>query len=518
MTEKEAGKNPPAGKPDLKLCDIPIDEYKHESFVIVLFGAAGDYTKRMLMPSLYHLFCDKVLQGDFSVLGYGLPAMKEEEYRTYIREALNVYSPIRILEDEWNRFSAHLFYISADFSSDDGFSRLNALINDKCPPAGSRKKEVIFYFAVPPVAAPEIVRQMQRYHLCSEGIEPRLVMEKPFGRDRASAARLNETILQVFKENQVYRVDHYLGKEPVQNIIFLRFTNSIFEGLWGRDYIDHVEITVAEQLGVEHRGAFYEETGVVRDVVQNHLMHLLAVIAMEPPARFEADLIRDERVKVIKAIRHMDDGYISRFMVRGQYGPGKIAGKPVRGYREEDMVSPASPAATFFAAKMYIDNPRWSGVPFFIRTGKRLEKKITEIIVHFKKSSLDVFQEACEGMSHNNLRLGVQPDEHISLGISVKCPGTGNQPYPVTMDFRYEEAFPFERHTAHERIILDCLKNDLMLFARQDGVEALWDVVDPINRLWERTPPEFPNYPSGSWGPPEAEALIRSEGYSWGSV
>ena len=502
-------------KPDLKLCDIPIAEYKYESFVLVIFGGAGDYTKRMLMPSLYHLYCDGALKGRFSVIGFGMPAMNEDDYRTYIRNALNVFSPIRILEGEWKSFSEHLFYISADFANEEGFQTLDAMIGDKCSPDEKQKKEVIYYFAVPPDAAPTIITKLQHHRLCENGIEAKMVMEKPFGRDCASAEKLNGMILETFKEKQVYRVDHYLGKEPVQNIIFLRFTNSIFEPLWNRNYIDHVEITVAEQLGVEHRGLFYEETGVVRDVVQNHLMHLVALVAMEPPASFDADLIREEKVRVIKATRPMNDDYISRFIVRGQYASGEIDGRKVSGYRDEEKVSRSSNVSTFFAAKIYIDTPRWADVPFFVRTGKRLKQKVTEIMIHFKKLSLNIFQEACDYMNPNSLRLGVQPNEDISMRISVKCPGTGNQPYPVTMDFRYEEAFPFERHSAHERIILDCVKGDLMLFARQDSVEAMWDVVDPINRLWEKVAPEFPNYPAGSWGPSEADDLIKGEGYSW---
>jgi len=501
-------------KPSQEFCDISIKEYKYESFIVVIFGGAGDYTKRMLIPSFYHLFCDGILRGDFSMIGLGLPAMNEDEYRNYIRNALDIFSAVSITEDHWNDFSGHLRYISSSFQDDQGYIKLMSMMNGKCGLDSGQEREIIFYFAVPPTAAPIILRKLKEHELCT-GARPKLLMEKPFGSDKRTAEDLNSLILDVFSEDQVYRVDHYLDKEPVQNIIFLRFANRIFEKLWTREQIEYVEITVAENLGVEHRGVFYEEAGVVRDVVQNHLIHLIALVAMDPPAYFDADLIRDERIKVIRSIRPMGEDYISQYIVRGQYGPGEIEGKPVKGYREEEYVDPASNTSTFFAARFLIDNERWAGVPFFVRTGKRMARKLTEITVHFRRSSQDIFREVWTVRSHDFLSLCIQPDENISLGISVKCPGTGNQPYPVTMDFTYEQAFPFERHTPHERIILDCLKGNLMLFARQDSVEAMWDVVDPIVQYFQNVSPRFPNYPAGSWGPPEAERLIRDKGFAW---
>lgn len=504
-------------RPDLEFCDISVKEYKYESFIVVIFGGAGDYTRRMLMPSFYHLFCDGILKEDFSMIGLGLPAMDQDSYRSYIRNALDSFSPIGVTEERWYTFREHLYYISSSFHADEGYLSLMSMINGKCAPGSGQEREIIFYFAVPPSAAPIILRKLKEHGLCT-GARPKLLMEKPFGSDKHTAEELDSLILNVFGEDQVYRVDHYLNKEPVQNIIFLRFANRIFETLWNRELIEYVEITVGEQLGVEHRGVFYEEAGVVRDVVQNHLIHLLALVAMDPPARFDADLIRDERIRVIRAIRPMDEEYIARYIVRGQYGPGEIDGTPVKGYREEEYVDPASNTATFFAAKFFIDNDRWEGVPFFVRTGKRMARKQTEITVHFRRPFQDIFRQAWTTKSHDFLRLSIQPDENISLGISVKCPGTGNRPYPVTMDFTYEQAFPYERHTPHERIILDCLKGNLMLFARQDSVEAMWDVVDPIVRHFRKVHPRFPNYRAGSWGPPEAERLIRDEGFVWGEM
>jgi glucose-6-phosphate 1-dehydrogenase len=499
-------------------CDTTLSDIKVDPFVFVIFGGAGDYTKRMLMPSLYHLFHDGVLPQDFTIIGFGLPEMSDGQYRDYLKASLEAYSKIPVGDNAWETYRAHISYISADFSNPGGFQRLVEKINDTCALNAEQKKEAIFYFAVPPAAAPAIIRNLQKNRLCEGSIEPKMVMEKPFGSDRASAAKLNSAILGVFKEHQIYRVDHYLGKETVQNIMFFRFANSIFEPLWNRRYIDHVEISVAEQLGIEHRGAFYEEAGVVRDVFQNHMMQLIALVAMEPPVGFNADLIRDEKVKVFRTIRKMDETYIDDYIVRGQYGPGEVDGQSVQGYRQEDGVAQDSNTPTFFAAKLYIDNWRWAGVPFYVRTGKRLKKRATAISIFFKQPPLTLFGKACDIMRPNSLRLGIQPHEDITLCMSVKYPGIGNQPYNVTMDFDYEKTFEFERHTAHERLILDCLRGDLTLFARQDGVEAMWGIVDPIIARWEKISPAFPNYPAGNRGPPEADALMARDGCSWSAL
>ncbi len=499
----------------LEKCDAGIRGLKTEPFALVIFGGAGDYAKRMLMPSLYHLFHDGALPEEFTIIGFGMPPMSDEEYRTYIRASLVEFSPLPLAQGEWDAFCSHLTYLSADFSSPQAYGKLALVIEDTCSLNVRNKREVIFYFAVPPSAAPLIIYHLGQHRLCEGSVEPKMVMEKPFGRDRFSAAELNRLLLQVFEENQIYRVDHYLGKETVQNIMFFRFANSIFEPLWNRRYIDHVEISVAEQLGIGHRGAFYEETGVVRDVIQNHMMQLVALVAMEPPVGFSADLIRDEKVKVFRTVRAMDASYIDAFTVRGQYGPGEVGGIPVPGYRQEPGVSPDSNTPTFFAAKIHIDSWRWAGVPFYLRTGKRLRKRATVISIFFRQPPLALFGKTCDILKPNALRLGIQPHENISLCMSVKYPGIENQPYNVTMDFHYDKAFEVERHSAHERLILDCLKGDLTLFARQDGVEAMWTIVDPIIRRWEEIAPGFPNYAAGSWGPPEADALLERDGCSW---
>jgi glucose-6-phosphate 1-dehydrogenase len=343
-------------------------------------------------------------------------------------------------------------------------------------------------------------------------------VEKPFGHDRKSAVELNRLIARAFDEKQIYRIDHYLGKETVQNILFFRFANSVFEPLWNRRYIDHVQITVAESIGIENRAQFYEKAGVVRDIVQNHMMQLLSLVAMEPPIGFEADYIRDEKVKVYRTIRMMDKDYIDRFTVRGQYGAGEINENKVLAYRDEKDIAPNSNTSTFFAGKLYIDNWRWAGIPFYLRTGKRLKRRITEISIHFKQPPLKLFSTVCETREPNVLVLGVQPQEKIILHFGVKHPGIGNQLYPVNMSFNYGGDFPGAVHfpQPYERLLLDCMKGDQTLFARQDGIEAMWDIVDPIIKRWEENPAtEFPNYVAGTWGPEKAEELIGNEGRQW---
>jgi glucose-6-phosphate 1-dehydrogenase len=372
--------------------------------------------------------------------------------------------------------------------------------------------------AVPPGFLPAITERLSSCRLCRGNFNTRLIVEKPFGRDMDSAKELNRVLANAFDESQVYRIDHYLGKETVQNILFFRFANSIFEPLWNRRYIDHVQITVAEDLGIENRAGFYEEAGVVRDIVQNHLMQLLALVAMEPPISFEADYIRNEKVKVFHTIREIDDDYIDRFTVRGQYGRGTVNGKGVPGYREEKDVAPDSRTPTFFAGKFFIDNWRWAGVPFYLRTGKRLKKRITEISIHFRQPPLRLFSSSCEIREPNILILGVQPQERISLHIGVKYPGVSNQLYPVNMAFNYEADIPGDIHFAlpYERLLIDCMKGDQTLFARQDGIEAMWAVVDPIIRRWEDAPaPRLPDYEAGSWGPETADELLTSEDRRW---
>ncbi len=500
----------------LQTCDIPVEEFTIKPFTMVIFGGAGDLSQRKLLPALYHLYHEKKLPSAFSILGFGLPSMSDEEYRKLAKDAFAQFSQETLDESLWEGFCRHLFYLSSDFTDDAKYEVLCNRIQEITTPTEDNTKEVIYYLAVPPAVGPIIIGKLAHYHLCRETFTTRIIMEKPFGSDRASATKLNNIVAQAFDEKQIFRIDHYLAKDTVQNIIFFRFSNSIFEPLWNRRYIDHVQITVAEDIGVGHRGPFYETAGVVRDIVQNHIMQLIALVAMEPPVGFGADFIRDEKIKILHTMRAMDDEYLDAFTVRGQYGPGKINERNVPGYREEEYVSPDSNTPTFFAAKFHIDNWRWAGVPFYIRTGKRLAKRITEIVIQFKQPPLRLFGRACDILEPNRLVLGIQPDEEIFLRFSVKHPEGTNKLYGVTMNFNYEDSFKITRHPPYEKVLTDCMKGDLTIFARQDGIEAMWAVVDPIIERWESIPAlNFPNYSAGSWGPKDADELIKRDGRIW---
>ena len=499
-------------------CRIIPEKYTIEPFTMVIFGGTGDLSKRMLLPTLYHLCEEDGLPDEFSIIGFASSSRSDEEYRQLVREAIEEFGPEPFKSECWEKFSNHLYYISGGFEDIESYTALSARLEKVAHPAKEGKRVILYYLAVPPHYLPPIFELLSQCDLCREMFDPRIIIEKPFGRDRESAAELNSLIASKFDEKQVYRIDHYLGKETVQNILFFRFANSIFEPLWNRRYIDHVQITVAESIGIGSRARFYEEAGVVRDIVQNHMMQILALVAMEPPVGFDADYIRDEKLKVYHTIRHMDREYIDRFTVRGQYNSGTINGIDVAAYRSEANVSDRSDTPTFFAGKFYIDNWRWAGVPFYLRTGKRLKKRITEVSIHFKQPPLKLFRSTCEIREPNILVLGVQPSEEITLHIGVKHPGIGNQLYPVNMNFNYEKDLEGDVHFTlpYERLLLDCMKGDQTLFARQDGTEAMWTIVDPIIEQWERTPAaDFPNYTAGTWGPEKADELIRSDGRQW---
>ncbi len=499
-------------------CEILPEKFNIGPFTMVIFGGSGDLSKRKLLPTLHHLCYDQNFPDEFAVIGFASSKRSNEDYRGIVKKAIEEFGEEPVRRECWEKFSKNLFYISGDFDDENSYRELSRLLKEVTKTTEKGTREIIYYMAVPPQFLPEIMEKLSLCNLCKGMFKPRLIVEKPFGRDRASAADLNNLILKAFDESQVYRIDHYLGKETVQNIMFFRFANSIFEPLWNRRYIDHVQITVAEAIGIENRARFYEKAGVVRDIVQNHMMQLLALVAMEPPIGFEADYIRNEKVKVYRTIRPMNGEYIDKFTIRGQYGAGTVNGKEVPGYRDEKDTFTDSNTPTFFAGRFYIDNWRWAGVPFYLRTGKRLKKRITEISIHFKQPPLRLFSSGCEIREPNILVLGIQPHEEISLHIGVKHPGIGNQLYPVNMGFNYERDLQGDVHfpLPYERLLLDCIKGDQTLFARQDGIEEMWSVVDPIIERWENTrAPGFPNYAAGTWGPERADELIQIEDRRW---
>lgn len=502
----------------LKPCDVPQEEYKIEPFTMVIFGGGGDLSRRKLFPTLFHLFREDELSSGFSILGFGRLQITDEQYRQMMKEAVKEFEEEPFDEEKWDAFAGHVFFLSGRFEEDEKYVELAKKISGISIPTGEGRRNIIYYMAVPSQVTPVVVEKMKLHDLCSckGDLTTRVIVEKPFGHDFSSARELNRILTGAFEEGQIYRIDHYLGKETVQNIIFFRFSNAIFERLWNSRYIDNVQITVAEDIGIGTRGAFYEQTGVVRDIVQNHIMQLLALVAMEPPIGFEADFIREEKAKVFRALRPMDSEYIDRFTVRGQYGPGSVRGFDVPRYRAEKGVSPDSATPTFFAGKFYIANWRWAGVPFYVRTGKRLARRVTEIWIQFKQPPLRLFGRTCDALEPNALALTIQPQEKISIRFGVKYPHIMDKVYPVTMVFSYQDAFKTKNHPAYERLLIDCMRGDLTLFARQDGIEATWETLDPLIARWESVKPvDFPNYAAGSWGPAEADLLLQRDGRSW---
>lgn len=490
---------------------------------LTIFGAHGDLAKRKLMPALYALYCEGLLPHEFSVLGTSRTEMSDEQYREMMKESIGKYAPdVPVEEDSWKRFAACLYYRSGDTGRHESFVDLSQTLSALSKQHGTAGNN-IFYLSTPPSLYSPIVRQLAAVNLAvkrgGKAPWPRVVVEKPFGRDLASARALNAELHEVLEEQQIFRIDHYLGKETVQNIMVLRFANSIFEPLWNRHYIDHVQITNAETLGVESRAAYYEEAGALRDMIQNHMLQLVSLVAMEPPISLEADAIRDERAKVLKSIRQMTMQDVDKMVIRGQYGPGHILGAPVAGYREEKGVATSSHTETFAALKLFIDNWRWADVPFYVRSGKRLAKGITEIAVSFHKAPHKLFSHELlgdmDGGDENILVMQIQPDEGISLKFATKLPGPTTRLRWLSMDFNYSTAFGGRSPSAYERLLLDCLVGDASLFARSDQVEVAWELLDPVLTRWGQTSPDFPNYASGSWGPPSSDALLSADGRTW---
>ncbi|HZP57501.1 MAG TPA: glucose-6-phosphate dehydrogenase [Dehalococcoidia bacterium] len=487
-----------------------------QACAVVVFGATGDLTARKLMPALYNLARERMLPTGFSVVGFARREWSDEQFRAAMKEAVAKFSREPLQDEIWDSFARNLHYVRGDFADSGAYVRLGERLAKQDHAHGAAGNR-LFYLATPPTAYAEIAHRLGEAGLSRGGPDggwARLVVEKPFGRDLASARELDQALGMVFRERQIFRIDHYLGKETVQNILVFRFGNGIFEPIWNRRYVDNVQVSVAESVGVEARGGYYEEAGALRDMVQNHLLQVLALVAMEPIASFQGDAVRDEKAKVFRAILPIGD--VSAETVRGQYTAGAILGEPVPGYRQEPNVAPDSRVETFVAMRLCIENWRWAGVPFYLRVGKRLPKRATEVAITFNRAPLQIFREmAGIAPAPNLLVLRIQPDEGISLRFGAKVPGTRSDVRPVTMDFRYGTSFGVEPPEAYERLLLDAMIGDATLFTRWDGVEAAWELLTPVLDTWAGGASPLRFYEAGSWGPEEARQLIEREGREW---
>ncbi|HWH13463.1 MAG TPA: glucose-6-phosphate dehydrogenase [Miltoncostaeaceae bacterium] len=485
---------------------------------VVIFGASGDLTHRKLMPALYNLALQQLLPPEMAIVGVARTAWTDDEFRDEMRRAVDAHSRSgRTDGDVWHGFARRLRYVPASFDDPQAYARLDALLRELDVEMGTRGNR-LFYLATAPEFFPLIGERLGAVGLSGqgEGNFSRLVVEKPFGEDLASARALNHRLEAVFEESQVYRIDHYLGKETVQNLLVLRFGNAIFEPIWNRRYVDHVQITVAEDLGVETRGGYYDQSGALRDIVQNHIFQVLSIVAMEPPARFASRDVRDEKVKVLRAIPPLRAEEVARSAVRGQYGAGFIGGTPVPGYRTEQGVDPASNTETFVALRLFIENWRWAGTPFYVRTGKRLPRRASEVAIQFKSAPhLPFIDTPVEAIAPNLLTLRIQPDEGASLKFVAKVPGTRVDLRTVSMDFAYGSSFLRASPEAYERLLLDALIGDSTLFTRWDEVERAWEIVDDVIAMWAAQGADFPNYEAGTWGPEAADDLIARDGRRW---
>jgi glucose-6-phosphate 1-dehydrogenase len=477
--------------------------------ILTIFGASGDLTQRKLFPALYSLAFRRLLPERFGLVGVARTAETDDEFRERMKEAVQNHARDEFRDDVWDSLAGGMRYVATDFADEEGENRLAAALAELDEERGTGGNRV-YYLAIPPVVFGTVVQALGKRRP-AEGWT-RLIVEKPFGHDLASARELNSSIEEHFEENEVFRIDHYLGKETVQNMLALRFANGIFEPIWNRQMVDHVQITVAESIGIEGRAGYYEKAGAIRDIFQNHLLQLLAITAMEPPIDFTADSVRNEKVKVLRAMHTPGP----KSVVRGQYGRGFVEGEEVPGYREEQGVDPQSTTDTYIAAKLYVDNWRWADTPFYVRMGKRLARRETTIAIQFKRAPHPPFEElSAEGLRPNVLVVHVQPDEGISLAIGAKVPGQGMTIRTVHMDFLYGGAFRTGLPEAYERLILDAMLGDATLFTRIDEVEEQWSLVDAMVASWARDRPAFPNYAAGNWGPPSADELLSRDGRAW---
>lgn len=485
--------------------------------ILAIFGAGGDLTWRKLMPAIYNLYLEDWMPDNFVVLGVDVKDMTHEKFRNRVKDGINDFSRRgKVKAEDWKKFAEHLQYKKMDFTKLDNFKSLKSDI-EKIEKDLDGSCDRVFYLATPPRFFETISENVSKAGLSEDTKHSRIVIEKPFGHDLQSASELNEKMTSYFNECQIYRIDHYLGKETVQNLMAFRFANALFEPIWNRNYIDHVQITVAEQVGVEHRGGYYDHAGALRDMIQNHLMQLFCLIAMEPPVNFDADEVRNKKVDVLHATRKIKPEDVPHFAVRGQYGPGWIEGKKMTGYRNEDGVDPKSKTETFAALKLYIDNWRWQGVPFYLRTGKHLFKQVSMITIQFRPVPHEAFpSETHVNLTPNRLILNIQPEKGIKLRFLAKDPGLQMILNPVEMQFNYNQQYDSETPEAYETLLLDVMQGDATMFMRADQVDAAWDVLMPIINHWEATNPmDFPNYAAGTWGPEDAEALIAQDGNTW---
>jgi len=487
-----------------------------EPCTIVIFGASGDLARRKLIPALYGLAAQNCLARRFAIIGFARTPQTDAAYQLEAEQAVRGSGESGKIDDAiLSEFTKSFAYVTGEYDHPEAFQSLIKRLNE-LDAAHQLEGNRLFYLATPPQVYPLVIEQIHRAGLANNPNGrswTRIIIEKPFGRDLASARKLNQTVLNVFDESQVYRIDHYLGKDTVQNLLVLRFGNGVFEPLWNRNYVDHVQITASESLGVEKRASFYETTGAVRDMIQSHVLQLTALVALEPPAVFDATAVRNEKIKVLQSIRQFTPDFVLHDVVRGQYGPGQIDGKPVVGYRQEAGVKPDSATETYAALKVQIDNWRWAGVPFYLRTGKRLDKRTTEIIIQFRSAPHVVFRG--HNVEANRLVLNIQPEEGISISLGAKLPGQEMRLKTITLDFSYLKAFGAEEGSAYATLINDCMRGDATLFDRADSVEAAWSLVDPILGTWQNQVPAFPNYASGSWGPRESDLLLERDGRHW---